>query len=203
MAMEADSPARDWDGKFELIRRRLAPADAVRMPPTRDHKTAAVLLPLIVRDGNLAMLYTRRNDRMKTHAGQVAFPGGRLDMSDLDLASAALRETYEEVGIHPAKIHMLGSFPGRRTMQSEIMVTPFVGAVRDGAEIKADPKEVAEIFYVPLAALRDRRYRQRFRPDGAARLGEQPAIIYDGYTIWGLTYYLTLSFLGLIADSGF
>ena len=94
--------------------------------------------------------------------GQVAFPGGRLDMRDLDLVSAALRETYEEVGIHPAKIHMLGSFPGRRTMQSDIMVTPFVGA-RFGMAPKsgADPKEVAEIFYVPLAALRDRRYRQR------------------------------------------
>jgi 8-oxo-dGTP pyrophosphatase MutT (NUDIX family) len=202
MAMEADSPARDWNGKLELIGRRLAPADAVRMPPTRDHKTAAVLLPLIIRDGEVAMLYTRRNDRMKTHAGQVAFPGGRLDMRDQDLASAALRETYEEVGIHPAKIHMLGSFPGRRTMQSDIMVTPFVGAVREGAEIKADPKEVAEIFYVPLAALRDHRHRQKIQPAGAVRLGQQPAIVYDGQTIWGLTYYLTLSFLGLIADSG-
>jgi 8-oxo-dGTP pyrophosphatase MutT (NUDIX family) len=200
--MEANSLPRDWDGKLELIRRRLAPADAVRMPPTRDRKTAAVLLPLIVRDGELAMLYTRRNDRMKTHAGQVAFPGGRLDMRDLDLASAALRETYEEVGIHPAHIHMLGSFPGRRTMQSDIMVTPFVGAVRDGAEIKADPKEVAEIFYVPLAALRDHRHRQKISSVGAARPGKQPAIVYEGYTIWGLTYYLTLSFLGLIADSG-
>jgi 8-oxo-dGTP pyrophosphatase MutT (NUDIX family) len=202
MAMEADTPPGALGDKLELIRRRLAPADAVRMPPTRDHKTAAVLLPLMVRDGEFEMLYTRRNDRMKTHAGQVAFPGGRLDMRDLDLVSAALRETYEEVGIHPSKIHVLGSFPGRRTMQSEIMVTPFVGAVRDGAEIQADPKEVAEIFYVPLAALRDRRYRQRVQPAGAARLGKQPAIVYDGYTIWGLTYYLTLSFLGLIADTG-
>jgi 8-oxo-dGTP pyrophosphatase MutT (NUDIX family) len=200
--MEPDSSASSWEARLELIRRKLAPADAVRMPPTRGHKTAAVLLPLIVRDGKLAILYTRRNDRLKTHAGQVAFPGGRLDMRDQDLVSAALRETYEEVGIHPAKIHVLGSFPGRRTLQSDIMVTPFVGAVKDGAEIKADPKEVAEIFYVPLSALRDHRYRKGIRPDGATRLGEQPAIVFEGYTIWGLTYYLTLAFLGLIADSG-
>ena len=139
---------------------------------------------------------------MKTHAGQVAFPGGRLDLTDQDLVSAALRETDEEVGIHPAKIHMLGSFPGRRTLQTDIMVTPFVGVISNGAETQADPKEVAEIFYVPLAALRDKRYGTKVQPAGSTRLGQLPAIVYEGHTIWGLTYYLTLSFLGLIADTG-
>jgi 8-oxo-dGTP pyrophosphatase MutT (NUDIX family) len=198
--MVADPLTNTFDDTLELIRRRLGPADAVPLPSTRDHKVAAVLLPLAIRDGALAMLYTRRNDRMKTHPGQVAFPGGRLDPSDQDLVSAALRETYEEVGIHPADIHILGGFPGRRTLQSDIMVTPFVGTVREGAETVADPKEVAEIFYVPLEALRDKRYRTKFKPSGSVRLGQQPAIVYQGQTIWGLTYYLTLSFLGLIAD---
>ncbi|HUN58354.1 MAG TPA: CoA pyrophosphatase [Candidatus Binataceae bacterium] len=200
--MTTEPPTIGFDDKLELVRRRLAPADSVPLPPTREHRAAAVLLPLTVRDGEMALLYTRRNDRMKTHAGQVAFPGGRLDRSDQDLVSAALRETYEEVGIHPAKIHVLGSFPGRRTLQTNIMVTPFVGAISDGAETEPDPKEVAEIFYVPLAALRDRRYRTKVEPAGSTRLGQLPAIIYEGQTIWGLTYYLTLSFLGLIADTG-
>ena len=118
------------------------------------------------------------------------------------MVSAALRETYEEVGIHPAKIHVLGSFPGRRTLQTDIMVTPFVGVISNGAETQADPKEVAEIFYVPLAALRDRRYRTKVQPAGSTRIGQLPAIVYEGHTIWGLTYYLTMSFLGLIADTG-
>jgi 8-oxo-dGTP pyrophosphatase MutT (NUDIX family) len=196
------SPANALSDKLELVRRRLAPADAVPLPPTRERKAAAVLLPLMVYGGESTLLYTRRNDRMKTHAGQVAFPGGRLDLTDQDLVSAALRETYEEVGIHPAKIHVLGSFPGRRTLQTDIMVTPFVGVISDGAETQADPKEVAEIFYVPLVALRDRRYRTKVQPAGSRRLGQLPAIVYEGHTIWGLTYYLTMSFLGLIADTG-
>lgn len=200
--MSDDPNANGLSEKLELVRRRLAPAVAVPLPPTHDHKAAAVLLPLMVRGGEPTLLYTRRNDRMKTHAGQVAFPGGRLDRTDKDLVSAALRETYEEVGIHPTKIHVLGTFPGRRTLQTDIMVTPFVGAVSDEAETLADPKEVAEIFYVPLTALRDKRYRTKIRPAGAARLGDQAAIVYKGQTIWGLTYYLTLSFLGLIADTG-
>jgi 8-oxo-dGTP pyrophosphatase MutT (NUDIX family) len=195
-------PANGLSAKLELVRRRLAPADAVPLPPTREHKAAAVLLPLMVHGGESTLLYTRRNDHMKTHAGQVAFPGGRLDLTDQDLVSAALRETYEEVGIHPAKIHVLGSFPGRRTLQTDIMVTPFVGVISNGAETQADPKEVAEIFYVPLAALRDRRYRTKVQPAGSTRLGQLPAIVYEGHTIWGLTYYLTMSFLGLIADTG-
>ncbi|HEX4210501.1 MAG TPA: CoA pyrophosphatase [Candidatus Binataceae bacterium] len=200
--MSADPLVNGFADKLELIRQRLAPADAVPLPPTREHKAAAVLLPLTVRGGELALLFTRRNDRMKTHAGQVAFPGGRLDLSDQDLVSAALRETYEEVGIHPAQIHVLGSFPGRRTLQTDIMVTPFVGVVADGAGTVADPKEVAEIFYVPLGALRDKRYRTKVQPAGSTRIGQLPAIVYEGQTIWGLTYYLTLSFLGLIADTG-
>jgi 8-oxo-dGTP pyrophosphatase MutT (NUDIX family) len=195
-------PANGLSAKLELVRRRLAPADAVPLPPTREHKAAAVLLPLMVHGGESTLLYTRRNDHMKTHAGQVAFPGGRLDLTDQDLVSAALRETYEEVGIHPAKIHVLGSFPGRRTLQTDIMVTPFVGVISNGAETQADPKEVAEIFYVPLAALRDRRYRTKVQPAGSTRIGQLPAIVYEGHTIWGLTYYLTMSFLGLIADTG-
>jgi 8-oxo-dGTP pyrophosphatase MutT (NUDIX family) len=200
----SDDLSPNWlNDRLELVRRRLAPADAVPLPPAREHKAAAVLIPLTLREGEVALLYTRRNDRMKTLAGQVAFPGGRLDRTDQDLVSAALRETYEEVGIHPTKIHVLGSFPGRRTLQTDMMVTPFVGMVSDGAEMQPDPKEVAEIFFVPLAALRDKRYRTTGEPDGSVRRGQLPAIAYQGKIIWGLTYYLTLSFLGLIADTGF
>ncbi|MGA2410455.1 MAG: CoA pyrophosphatase [Candidatus Binataceae bacterium] len=201
--MDANPPSiTTLHDKLELIRRRLAPADAVPMPPTRGHKAAAVLLPLVDHNGSASILYTRRADRMKTHPGQVAFPGGRLDLTDKDLVSAALRETYEEVGIRPSDIHVLGSFAGRRTLATNIMVTPFVGAVSEGAETRPDPKEVAEIFYVPIAALRDKRYRTKAKPVLSTRIGELPAIVYEGQTIWGLTYYLTMSFLGLIAGTG-
>ncbi len=92
---------------------------------------------------------------------------------------------------------MLGSFEGRTTRLEQIFVTPFVGLVHGPVEMRPDPKEVAEIFEVPLGALRDRRHRGHYqwKINGAAT--NQPAILYGGQTIWGLTYYLTLRFLEL------
>jgi len=201
--MDANAPAAtSLNDKFELIRQRLSPAASMPLPAMREQRAAAVLLPLVDRGGVPSMLYTRRADRLKSHPGQVAFPGGRLDRGDHDLVSAALRETHEEVGIHPSDVDVLGGFAGRRTLATNIMVTPFVGAILDGSKARPDPKEVAEIFYVPLAALRDKRYRTKVQPALSTRVGELPAITFEGYTIWGLTYYLTLSFLGLIAGTG-
>ena len=98
------------------------------------------------------MLYTRRSDRLASHRGQVAFPGGRFDHRDDNLLAAALRETHEEVGIAPHYIRVLGTFPGRRTNATDIAVTPFVGLIEGDPVLTPDPKEVAEIFHVPLAA---------------------------------------------------
>lgn len=194
--IETDSPSlRDY---LARLRRKLADPASVPLPlPGAKRKAAAVLLPLIERAEGLHLLYTRRSDRLSSHRGQVAFPGGRFDHRDPHLMAAALRETHEEIGIEPRAIEILGSFEGRTTRATEIFVTPFVGLVHEPFVLRPDPKEVAEIFEVPLAALRDRRYRGHhdWRINGAP--ARQPAILYGGQTIWGLTYYLTLRFLEL------
>ena len=186
-------------GKYlERLRGRLQRADAVPKPlPGAERKAAAVLVPIFRRDGDLHVLYTRRSDRMSSHRGQVAFPGGRFDRRDPHLLAAALREAYEEVGIEPQAVEVLGAFEGRRTHSTDIMVTPFVGIVRGNQQWRADPKEVAEVFDVPLKALGERRYRGHYRWRNNGHMTTHPAIIYGGQTIWGLTYALTLSFLEL------
>jgi 8-oxo-dGTP pyrophosphatase MutT (NUDIX family) len=165
--------------------------------PGTEKKAAAVLMPLVRRNGDLHLVYTRRSDRLASHRGQVAFPGGRFDRQDPHLLAAALREAYEEVGLEPQSVEVLGSFAASRTRSTGIMVTPFVGMVRGSPELRADPKEVAEIFEVPLTALRDTRYRGHYKWRDNGYWTRRPAIIYGGQTIWGLTYSLTLTFLQL------
>jgi 8-oxo-dGTP pyrophosphatase MutT (NUDIX family) len=184
---------------LERLRFRLQRADAVERPqPGTELKTAAVLLPLLHREGELHVLYTRRSDRLASHRGEVAFPGGRLDRRDPNLLATALREAYEEVGIEPQAVDVLGSFQSRRTHSTNIMVTPFVGMVHGTPELRPDPKEVAEIFQVPLNVLVDPRYRGAHQRHGNGAASHRPAILYQQQVIWGLTYELTMRFLELI-----
>ena len=183
---------------LESLRRKLRPVESVAKPALGDKKAAAVLVPLMHRDGALEVLYTRRSDRLASHPGQVAFPGGRFDWRDSDLLAAALRETHEEVGIEPHQVRVLGTFRGRRTNATDIAVTPFVGVIEGDPELRPDPKEVADIFSVPLPALSDPRYRGSYRWKRNGTSSDYPAILYAGQVIWGLTYSLTLTFLQLI-----
>jgi 8-oxo-dGTP pyrophosphatase MutT (NUDIX family) len=173
----------DINESLERLRLRLRPVGALERPqPGPELKTAAVLVPLLPHHGELHVLFTRRSDRLVSHRGEVAFPGGRFDRRDQNLLATALRETHEEVGIDPRAVDVLGSFEGRRTHSTNIMVTPLV----------------AEIFEVPLSALGDPRHRSahRWQRNGATSI--RPAILYQGQVIWGLTYELTLRFLELI-----
>src|SRR5713226_3942239 len=188
-------PLNDY---LNRLRGKLARPETVPIPARGvGKKAAAVLVPLMAREEGLRVLYTRRSDRLSSHRGQVAFPGGRFDRRDPHLLAAALRETHEEVGITPDRVEVLGSFEGRETRASEIFVTPFVGIVRVPIAMRPDPKEVAEIFEVPLGALGDRRYRGEYQWVNNGSTSYHPAIFYKGQTIWGLTYYLTLRFLEL------
>lgn len=193
---EADTPHLSESEYLDRLRRKLARAESVPVPAhSARRKAAAVLVPLLHRERGLHVLYTRRSDRLSSHRGQVAFPGGRFDQRDPHLLAAALRETHEEVGIAPHSIEVLGCFEGRETRASEIFVTPFVGIVREPVVMRPDPKEVADIFEVPLEALHDRRYRGEYKWSNNGSTSYHPAILYGGQTIWGLTYSLTLRFL--------
>jgi 8-oxo-dGTP pyrophosphatase MutT (NUDIX family) len=183
---------------LDSLRRKLWPVESVRQPAFGEKRVAAVLVPLIECNGALEVLYTRRSDQLTSHPGQVSFPGGRFDWRDASLMAAALRETHEEVGIEPHQVRVLGTFRGQRTRMTNIAVTPFVGAIEGDPELRPDPKEVAQIFNIPLPALSDPRYRRSHRVKRNGSTSDFPAIVYGGQVIWGLTYWLTLTFLQMI-----
>ena len=115
---------------------------------------AAVLIPIIDRGDDLTVLLTLRADDLKHHAGQISFPGGRLEAGDADATAAALRETEEEIGLRREYVEVLGCLPDHAVITG-FRVTPVVGLVRLGFELVLDPTEVAGTFEAPLRHLLD------------------------------------------------
>jgi 8-oxo-dGTP pyrophosphatase MutT (NUDIX family) len=159
---------------------------------------AAVLVPLLERAGALHLLYTQRSAGLPTHAGQIAFPGGRHVAGDGSLLATALRETEEEIGIARADVDVLGVLDPIHTFTSNFLITPFVARVPHPYPLRADPREVAEIFTVPLATLGDpaTRVEETWTIDGHA----VPVTAYrlDGRVIWGATQRITAALLDLL-----
>ena len=150
-------------------------------------RAAAVLMPLVRRDAGLHLLFTRRSLQLSHHAGQVSFPGGRLEPDDADEVAAALRETHEEIGVDPAFMRIIGQHPSYLT-SSRYLMTPIVGVLEPGHQLVPDSSEVAEIFEVPIMALLDpqrHRLHQTTLPDGSQR--QFLSIDWAPQVIWGAT----------------
>lgn len=126
---------------------------AEKMFMNRSHADAAVLVPIVMRSQPTVLL-TLRTSKLSTHSGQIAFPGGKVDVSDADVIATALREAHEEVGLHPSFIEVVGQLPVYIT-GSAFHVTPVVALVRPGFSLLPSPDEVADVFEVPLAFLMD------------------------------------------------
>jgi 8-oxo-dGTP pyrophosphatase MutT (NUDIX family) len=121
-------------------------------------KPAAVLVPIILRENGPTVLLTQRHADLSKHAGQIAFPGGRMDAGETAL-QAALRETFEETGLAMEFVSPLGFLDGYLTI-TQYVVTPVVALVREGFSLQAAPQEVDDIFEVPLSFLMDPANRQ-------------------------------------------
>jgi 8-oxo-dGTP pyrophosphatase MutT (NUDIX family) len=195
-------PSAKFAGHVETIRRKLSTVTpAPREALANKSNAAAVLVPMFERSGELHLVYIRRSDHVASHRGQVAFPGGRVDAADATLLDAALREAHEEVGIRPSTVEVIGAFATMHTTTSGIVVAPFVGVIPPDTPLKPQLSEVAQIFDVPLTALRDPQYRgdYEWKSEGpASRSAKFPAILYGGQTIWGLTLRITLNLLELL-----
>jgi len=200
----------NWNNQLiPVIRRQLAGSEAPQdfsprraygdlppgMLPKRPWKPASVLVPLVERDSGHTVLLTRRNDRLQDHAGQVSFPGGSAEAIDRDPIQTALREAEEETGLMRSFVEVIGYLDGYLTITG-YAVTPVVGLVRPGFELKPDPLEVAEVFEVPLAWLRDPQNRQTH----ARRVGDHEVgyyqFDYEGQVIWGATAAMLVNFVG-------
>ena len=111
---------------------------------------AAVLVPLVLRQDGVTMLLTQRTDHLRDHAGQVSFPGGRVEAYDEGAVATALRETEEEIGVGPSHIEVVGELDLYET-RTGFRITPVVGLVEPGFTLTLDEFEVAEVFEVPLS----------------------------------------------------
>jgi 8-oxo-dGTP pyrophosphatase MutT (NUDIX family) len=154
--------------------------------PNLPRRSAAVLVPFVRRDDALSMLFTRRTAHLRTHAGQISFPGGAIETVDTDAVAAALRETFEETGIEPERVEPFGFLDGFETV-SGYFVTPVTGFVRGDYRLRPDPEEVDEVFEVPLDFILapDRLKRLDFEWQGRTRTTFE--FEWDGRRVWGAT----------------
>jgi 8-oxo-dGTP pyrophosphatase MutT (NUDIX family) len=173
------TPAAAHRSDFDLDP-ALAPAEAGVLTP------AAVLVGLIERGGTLAVILTRRADSLRRHTGQIALPGGRCEMGETPWV-AALRESHEEIGLHPGLVDVVGLSTPYQT-GTGFYVIPVVGMVDAGFEATPNPDEVAEVFETPFGFLMDpaNYQRQEMRTaDGARR--RFYAMTWEDRRIWGAT----------------
>jgi 8-oxo-dGTP pyrophosphatase MutT (NUDIX family) len=147
---------------------------------------AAVLFPIVLRDDGHTVLLTQRTAHLRDHAGQISFPGGRVEEHDASAMDTALRETEEEIGLSRERIEIVGFLPEYRT-GTGFRVTPVVALVRPPFDLQPDPFEVAEIFEVPLSFLLDPANHQQHSLHYRGALRNYFAMPYGEYFIWGAT----------------
>jgi len=170
-------------------------------------RRAAVLMPLVQRPQGPTVLLTQRTAHLKAHAGQISFPGGRLEECDASPAAAALREAQEEVGLRPEAVEVLGALPTYRTVTA-FEVTPVVAWVRPPFELHPDPHEVQDIFEVPLAFLMNPAHHRRHSVVMQERMRQFLSMPWQGrglsgepreFFIWGATAAMLRNFYHLLA----
>lgn len=164
---------------------------------------AAVLIPLVATPDGLNVLLTVRTAHLSSHAGQVAFPGGRVDAQDRNAQDAALREAHEEVGLDPASVDILGTLPDYIT-GSSFHVTPVVGLLPSHPSLMPNPHEVQDIFQVPLRFLMNPSHHRRHQLEWTAGdVREWYSMPYhDGlkeWFIWGATAGMLRNFYHFLA----
>jgi 8-oxo-dGTP pyrophosphatase MutT (NUDIX family) len=159
---------------------------------------AAVLIPIVERPEGPTVLLTRRADALTRHAGQVAFPGGRIDPGETAEA-AALREAWEEVALSADRVTLIGRSSPYETVTG-YAVTPVVGLVQPPFELRLNAAEVAEAFEVPLSVVLDEAsYERRFH-DGEAGRRYYYAVSHDERLIWGATAGMLRAFRGRLLN---
>ena len=204
----------------EDVRERLAntslhpdPTDVIELPGSRNWpaslqaqlrntlKPAGVLIPLYERsqDG-LTVLLTQRSAALRHHAGQISFPGGRMEPDDADIVHTALRETHEEVGIASDAVQIIGYLPPMPTITG-YAVTPVVGVVESAAAAEADRQEVEFVFEVPLEFLLDARNRRTVERELHGRMLPMIEYLYEGHRIWGATAMMIVQLSKIIKNN--
>jgi len=162
-------------------------------------RPAAVLVPVVVREPDLTVLFTQRAAHLKEHSGQVSFPGGRVHADDASPEETALREAREEIGLDRARVELLGRMPEYCT-RTGFRITPVIGVVMPPFDLRPDANEVKEIFEVPLAFLLDPANRRRESREWQGELRWFFSMQYGRQIIWGATAGMLVNLANLLAQ---
>ena len=175
-ALDGDAaPSSDFDLNPEVV-----------LPKARKLRAAGVLIPFIERDGQWHVILTMRSSALKHHPGQIAFPGGKQDEGDADIAATALREADEEIGLLPQNVEVFGALPIHETVTG-FRVTPVLGRVKATFVPRVEVGEVAEVFEVPFAHLAN---SENYVVQARHWRGQKRyyhTVPYGPYYIWGAT----------------
>lgn len=190
LAEAPPAPTAPTRGDFDLN-------PAMRPEGARKLTPAAVLLPIVSRP-DPTVLFTRRTPHLARHAGQVSFPGGRVDKADETLIATALRETQEETGIAPDFVSVAGFLEPYET-GTGFAIVPVVGMLREGFALMPDPGEVDEVFEVPLSFLLDPANRERKSAEWQGQTRHFYAYTYGRHYIWGATAAILVGFTERLA----
>lgn len=183
----------------------VTPRGAYRWPQGMLEKVAStltpagVLIPVRSRDSGLSVLLTQRSADLKHHAGQVSFPGGRMEDADADIEVTALRETREEIGIREEHVSIIGYLETMPTVTG-YAVTPTVGLVDGSVELKIDRTEVEYAFEVPLEFLLDASNQRMVPREWQGLKFSMVEYHFEGQRIWGATAQMLLRFINIVKN---
>ena len=206
-----------------IMRRALTPAEARvwLRPPGGDHslyrpnalfndqnfiqhelplKASAVLIPIVERGNDLSIMLTKRSEQLKSHSGQVSFPGGRCDEDDLHAMATALREAQEEINLPESHVEVVGAMEDYETVTG-FSVAPVVGFVNPEFDIVRQEEEVEDVFEVPLDYILDEKNHkiESLHWKGADR--KYYVFPHDKYKIWGATAAMLVRFAKLVNEN--
>jgi coenzyme A diphosphatase len=168
--------------------------DADPRPDPEPGERLAAVLALLIEEPEPSLLFTERATTLSRHAGEVSFPGGLAEPLDDGLATTALRETHEEIGVDPAMPDVLGALPAIHTFVSGILVTPFVAVVRSLPQLRVSRAEIARVLTVPTATLSMLEEQRELHREGG-RVWQGWWYETDQATIWGATGFMLHAFL--------
>lgn len=186
---------------IERIIQRVARHQPKKIPEALPE--AGILVP-VTREDDPHIILTRRAQHMNTHKGQVAFPGGKREEVDNTLVDTALRESHEEIGVHPSQVEIIGPLSEVVSLHG-IRVSPYVGLVESDVELRPNPEELDSIFKVPLSYFLQEAPVRRDRMTYKGLALSVPSYHYEYenecYEIWGLSAIVLVELINLAFDA--
>ncbi len=193
----------DRDISLQQIRDRLTVAGTGKRHPGEGEgpRASAVLAPIYEEAGVAQLVFTRRAQHLRTHRGEVSFPGGGEDPDDADLRATALREALEETALDPSSVEIIGELDHLKTVMGRSYIVPFVGELPGRPDLEPSPAEVEHILHVPVCDLLDPGI---FHAEWWGLPGlDRPIYFFEviGDTIWGATAAMLVNLLSIITGT--